>query len=508
MVYVMGVVLLAEDADDQRLLSWVHPPDWINPQPAERYNLVVLGAGTAGLVAAAGAAALGAKVALVEREVMGGDCLTAGCVPSKALLSAARVAAGVRRSKEYGIEGAANLQVNFAAVMHRLRQLRADLAPHDSAERFRQMGVDVFFGDAHFVDHETVAVADLRLRFRRAMIATGARATQPDIPGLAAAGFFTNENVFTLTELPARWAILGGGPIGCELAQAFARLGAHVTLLEQASRLLPREEPAAAECLAETLRHEGVQVETDTRLLSVEQVGTVKRLHLLRQATPSEREVDAILVATGRAPNVEGLHLEAAGVRYDRQQGVWVNDRLQTSNRRIFAAGDVCSPHKFTHAADFQARIVLQNALFGGWASARQLLIPRCIYTSPEVAHVGLTQAEAEARGLAVDVYRLELSQNDRSRLAGETTGFVQVLTRRHSDRLLGGTIVAEHAGEMIGELTLALRTGCGLRQLAGTIHPYPTVAEAIRKLGDLYQRRRLTPWVQALLRRWLVWNR
>uniref|UniRef100_A0A7C4QIE5 Mercuric reductase n=1 Tax=Schlesneria paludicola TaxID=360056 RepID=A0A7C4QIE5_9PLAN len=504
----MPVSLLPSDAHDQRLLSNVHPPQWDPPRPAERYHLVVLGGGTAGLVTAAGAAGLGAKVALIERELLGGDCLNVGCVPSKALLSAARAAATIRRGAEFGIPVPNGIEVCFAEVMHRLRRLRADLAPHDSAERFRKLGVDVFFGEARFLDRESVLVGDTRLRFRKAVIATGARAAHPDLPGLREAGFFTNESVFALTELPARWAVIGGGPIGCELSQALARLGAAVTMLEQSPRLLAREEPPAADCVRQALERDGVTIWHQARLLRVETNGAAKRLHVVRDGRECSLEVDALLVAAGRVPNVEGLNLEAAGVDYDVEHGVRVNDRLQTSNRHIFAAGDVCSPHKFTHAADFQARIVIQNALFHGRANARRLLIPRCTYTSPEVAQVGLTQAEAAERRVPVDVYRLDLADIDRAVLAGDSQGFVQVLTRRNSDRIVGATLVAEHAGEMLGELTLAMRSGIGLKALGATIHPYPTVAEAIRKLGDQYQRRRLTPWVRSLLGWWFAWTR
>lgn len=504
----MPAELLADDVHDQVLREYVHPSDWVNPTPAGRYNLVVIGAGTAGLVTAAGAAGLGAKVALVERDLMGGDCLNVGCVPSKGVISAARMAATLKQAQQFGIQITDEVRIDFPAVMDRMRRLRAGIAPNDSAERFRSLGVDVFLGDAKFTGPETVEVAGHTLRFRKAVIATGARAHHPDIPGLQEAGFLTNETVFTLTEMPRRLAVLGGGPIGCELAQAFSRLGAEVTLLERSSQILGKEDRDAAEVVRAALERDGVSVLTDASLQRVERTSTGKLL-VLQQVGPSlEMEVDEILIGAGRVPNVEGLNLEAVGVAYDLRQGVQVNDRLQTTNPRIFAAGDVCSKYKFTHAADFMARIVIQNALFSGRAKASSLIIPWCTYTSPEVAHVGVTEHEAAANGIAIQTLRQDFTHIDRAILQGETDGFVKVHLQAGTDNILGATIVAEHAGEMIGELTLAMKAGIGLKTIGSTIHPYPTVAEAIRKLGDQYNRTRLTPFVKSLFQRWLAWSR
>jgi len=503
----MSVQVLAGDPYDQRLLEHVHPPDWTNPRPTGRYNLVVIGAGTAGLVAAAGAAGLGAKVALIERELMGGDCLNVGCVPSKALISAARAAAAVRDSARFGVTVTGDVRVDFPAVMERLWRLRADIAPNDSAERFRDLGVDVFLGQGRFTGPDTIDVGGQTLRYRRAVIATGARAHRPDVPGLADVGFLTNESVFALTALPARLAVLGGGPIGCELAQAFARLGSQVTLLQRSAHLLDKEDHDAAACVEAALQRDGVTILKEATLDSVERTSSGKRLHVMQAGQSHTVDVDEILVGAGRVPNVEGLDLEAAGVAYDTRHGVTVDDRLRTTNQRIYAAGDVCSPYKFTHAADFMARIVVQNALFYGRARASSLTIPWCTYTSPEVAHVGLTERNATEGGLAIQTFVQPLEHIDRAILEGHTDGFVKVHVRKGTDRIVGATIVAEHAGEMIGELTLAIKSGLGLRAIGGSIHPYPTVAEAIRKLGDQYSRTRLTPFVKALFERWLTWT-
>ncbi|MFO0844379.1 MAG: mercuric reductase [Gemmataceae bacterium] len=503
----MTVSLLPEDPHDRSLVENVRPPGWANPTPAARYNLVVIGAGTAGLVCAAGAAGLGARVALVERELMGGDCLNVGCVPSKALLRAARAAAAVRGAGSFGVR-AAPPAVDFASVMQRLRQLRAGLAPADSAARFRALGVDVFLGQGRFVGRDAVEVGGRRLRFSRAVIATGARAAHPDVPGLAEVGFLTNESVFALTELPRRLAVLGGGPIGCELAQAFARLGARVTLLQRDQRLLPRDDPDASSLVEQAMRRDGVEVVTGCEVLSARRRGGEKLLGVRHGGTEREVVADEVLAAVGRRPNVESLGLDVAGVAFELRRGVTVDDRLRTSNPGVFAAGDVCSQYQFTHAADAMARLVIQNALFLGRARFSSLVIPWCTYTDPELAQVGLTEAQAREGGHRVQVFTQQLDHVDRAVLDGESEGFVKVLVKAGTDRLVGATVVAAHAGELIGELCLAMTNGVGLRRLASTIHPYPTRAEALRKLGDAYNRTRLTPWVRWVLKKWVDWRR
>jgi pyruvate/2-oxoglutarate dehydrogenase complex dihydrolipoamide dehydrogenase (E3) component len=500
--------VLPMDEQNVRLVDNVHPPDWVSPEPAPRYNLVVIGAGTAGLVTAAGAAGLGARVALVERELLGGDCLNVGCVPSKALIRAARAAAQVRDAAQFGIHVPPGVRVDFAGVMERMRRLRAGISAHDSAARFRGLGVDVYLGQGAFTGPNTIAVAGQTLRFRRAVIATGARADRPAIPGLAEAGFLTNETVFSLTELPPRLAVIGAGPIGCELSQAFARFGSRVHLLGNHPQILPREDKGAAEQVAKALRRDGVELTLSCQISRVEKRGHEKVVHVACGEGQREIVVDALLVGAGRVPNVEGLDLDAAGVRYERKEGVWVNDRLQTTNPSIFAAGDICSRFKFTHAADAMARIVIQNALFKGRARASALTIPWCTYTDPEVAHVGLYEHEARERGIAFRTFTQELHDVDRAVLDGEDEGFVKVIVDARGDRILGATIVAAHAGEMISELTLAMVGRLGLRTIANTIHPYPTQAEAIKKLGDAYNRTRLTPTVKWLFEKWLSWTR
>jgi pyruvate/2-oxoglutarate dehydrogenase complex dihydrolipoamide dehydrogenase (E3) component len=478
------------DDHNRALLGHVHPPDWANPRPATRYNLVVMGAGTAGLVAAAGAAALGAKVALIERHLMGGDCLNVGCVPSKALIRLARAGAGC----------------DFAAVMQTVRQLRARLAPHDSAARFQSLGVDVFFGAASFAGRTAVEVGGQTLRFARACVATGSLPAVPSIPGLDQIAYLTNESVFNLTQLPRRLAVIGAGPIGCELAQAFARLGSEVFLVEAMHGVLPKDDPQAGAIVVRAMERDGVKLLCCGTELRTEKAPCGARLCVDSHGQHYDLEVDHILVATGRTPNVEGLNLAAAGVDHDPRKGVQVDDHLRTTNRRIFAAGDVCSRFQFTHSADAQARIVIRNALFPFIPfkpRVSRLIVPWCTYTSPQVAHVGTGADDAD-----VQTIRIDLSSVDRAVLDGQEDGFLKVHVRKGTDHIVGGTLVAEHAGDMIGYITMAMVQSIGLRQLSNVIQPYPTQAECIRKAADALERTRLTPAARALFARLMQWQR
>lgn len=503
-----AVTVLPRDEHNQILLSNVHPSEWKNPEPAPSYNLVAIGAGTAGLVSAVGAAGLGAKVALVERHLMGGDCLNVGCVPSKAMIRSARARADVLKAPEFGISGESDSLVDFGQVMERLRRLRAGISHHDSVQRFSELGVDVFLGDGHFKDFRSIEVDGKLLRFKKAVIATGARAATPPIPGLAETGFLTNETVFSLTEQPKRLLVVGGGPIGCELAQAFCRLGTEVILAEMSPQFLSREDPDAAELLARSMEEDGVDIRLSTQVTRVSQGDGAKNVHLSTGDTSELIPVDEILVGVGRIPNVEGLNLDAAGVEYDARNGIKVNDRLQTTNSKIFAAGDVALNYKFTHTADAAARIVIQNALFLGRKRVSNLTVPWCTYTSPEIAHVGMYEEDARNKGYEVTTYKIPFADVDRAILDGEDEGFVKIHVKKGTDQILGATIVAEHAGDMISELTLAMVSGVGLGSIASVIHPYPTQAEAIRKAADAYNRTRLTPFVKGIFEKWFSWTR
>lgn len=501
------IALLPDDVDDRRLEAAVRPPGHVNPEPATLYDLVVVGAGTAGLVSAAGAAGLGARVAIIERGLFGGDCLNVGCVPSKTLVRAARAVADARAIGRFGGTGGVDAAADFSEVMRRVRRIRADIAPNDSVARFQSLGVDVFLGDARFSGRDAVVVGEHTLRFKRAVIATGGRATVPPIPGLAEAGYLTNETVFSLTELPRRVAVIGAGPIGCELAQALRRLGADVLVLEALPRILAREDPEASAVAARALAEDGVRFALEAKIHGVEAGGSAKRIRYAAGGLEQSTEVDAILVGAGRAPNVERLDLDAAGVRFDPTRGVIVDDHLRTTNPKIFAAGDVCLASKFTHAADFSARIVIQNAFFFGRKRISALTIPRCTYTDPEIAHIGIDAQEAAARGIAIDTYRRPLADVDRA-VIEDDPGFVKVHVAKGKDEILGATIVAPRAGDLIGEIAVAMAAGMGLGRLASVIHPYPTEAEAVRQIGDAYNRTRLTPRVKALFRTWFRWMR
>lgn len=497
------------DTHNQELVSQVHPSDWVNPKPAPRYNLVVIGGGTAGLVTAAGAAGLGAKVALIEKSMLGGDCLNVGCVPSKSLIRSSRAVAEIREAARLGINIPEGMSVDFRAVMERVRAIRARLSHHDSAKRFADLGVDVFLGEARFGGPDTVSVDGQTLRFKRAVIATGACPTTPYVEGIEGTGYLTNETVFNLTERPARMAVIGGGPIGCELAQAFQRLGTQVTLFHKNPHLLDREDSDAAAIIQERFKREGIQLILGCPPSRVELRGKEKLIYYLNKGKESSVVVDEILAGAGRTPNVDGLNLEVVGVEYNKRDGVLVNDHLQTTNPRIYAAGDICMNWKFTHAADAAARIVIQNALFFGRKKLSTLTMPWCTYTDPEIAHVGLYEHDATARGIEqLTTFIRPFSEVDRALTDGEEVGFVKIHAAKGTDRILGATIVASHAGEMISEITLAITSGVGLGALAGVIHPYPTQAEAIRQTGDNYNRTRLTPFVKGLFSCWMAWGR
>ncbi|MPZ78568.1 MAG: FAD-containing oxidoreductase [Deltaproteobacteria bacterium] len=500
-------MMIVDDEHDQRLIENCHPPDWTNPTPARKYNLVVIGGGTAGLVSAAGAAGLGAKVALIERNLLGGDCLNVGCVPSKGVVRAARAAYDASNGSAFGLQLACAPAVAFATAMERMRKLRAEISGHDSVERFSKLGVDVFIGNGRFAGASAIEVDGQRLDFHRAVIATGARASELAIPGLQDAGYFTNETIFTLTELPRRLTVVGAGPIGCELAQSFQRFGSQVTLLTDGAEILPREDRDAAAIVRRQIQRDGVRIVTGGKIQRAARNHQEKILTVTIGESTLEIPCDAILVSIGRTPNLEGLDLDAAGVDYTAR-GVEVDYRLRTSNPRIYAAGDICSRFKFTHAADAMARIVIANALFLARRKVTDLVIPWCTYTDPEIAHVGYYETDAKAAGFDVATITESMNHVDRAILDGEDEGFARVHYDTKSGQILGGTIVARHAGEMIGELTLAMVAKQKVGVLSSTIHCYPTQVEVLRKIGDAYMRTKLTPGLKKVFEKWLAWRR
>ena len=504
------------DEHNQILADNVRPPNWVNPEPAGRYNIVVIGAGTAGLITAVIAASLGAKVALIEKHLMGGDCLNVGCVPSKGIIRAARAWADLRNAEEFGLHIPPGVKYDFGAAMARMRRLRARISHNDSVHRYAKLGVDVYIGGGRFTGADTIQVegpaGSRTLIFAKAALCTGARASVPPTPGLKEAGYLTNETVFSLTELPQRIGVIGAGPIGCELAQSFARFGSQVYLIEALHGILPKEDRDAAEIVEQQMLRDGVKLLCCGKDLKVQKTDAGKRLTVDSHGQQYDVTVEEILVGVGRTPNVEGIGLEAVGVEYD-ENGVKVNDRLQTTNPRIFAAGDICSRYKFTHAADAMAQIVIQNALFPhpfgfGYASVESLIMPWCTFTEPEVAHVGMYEKEAREKGIEVETYTYKLDEVDRAILDGEDEGFARVHIQKGSDKILGATIVAAHAGEMIGEFLVAMKAGAGAKTIAGTIHPYPTQAEVNKKVVNLWRKAHFTPRTKNLLMKLFAWMR
>ena len=499
------------DEHNTRMLDLLHPKEWIDPEPKDTYNLVVIGGGAGGLISAAGAAGVGARVALIESHLLGGDCLTVGCVPSKLLLRCAKAAAAVRNASEFGVNISGDVSVDFGFVMERMRRLRAGIAPVDSAQRYSEkLGVDIFMGKGHFTGKNTIEVNGQTLKFAKAVVATGGTASVPPIPGLKEAPYLTNASIFNLTERPARMGVIGAGPIGMELAQAFQRLGSQVTVLNRDAKILPREDPDAAKVVENALLKDGVTFTYNVVFKGVESKGAKPPVCVTVEDPDGERtlEFDALLVATGRKPNVTGLGLEEAGIEYDARTGVKVSDRMQTTNPNVYAVGDVASKYQFTHMSDFGARLVIRNALFFGRDKFSDLLIPWATYTEPEVAHVGLYEKDLEERGIEFTTISREFDDVDRAIVDGETEGFVKIHIKKGSDQILGATIVGSHAGDMISEITLAMQAGMGLGKLASVIHPYPTAAEAIRQCGDAYNRSRLTPTVKTIFNRLMAFKR
>ena len=504
------------DEHNRILAENVHPSNWVNPDSAGRYNIVVIGGGTAGLITAVIAAGLGAKVALIEKHLMGGDCLNVGCVPSKGVIRAARAWADLRRADEFGLHVPAGVKHDFGAVMARMRKLRARISHNDSAHRYSKLGVDVYIGSGRFTGANTIQVegpaGNRTLSFVKAAVCTGARASAPPTPGLKDVGYLTNETVFSLTELPQRLGVIGAGPIGCELAQSFARFGSQVYLIEALHGIMPNEDRDAAAIVEQQMARDGVKLLCCGKDLNVSKVEGGKRLTVDSHGQQYDVEVDEILVGVGRTPNVEGLGLETVGIAYDGN-GVKVNSRLQTSNPRIFAAGDICSRYKFTHAADAMAQIVIQNALFPhplglGYASVDSLIMPWCTFTEPEIAHVGMYEKDAKAKGIEVETYTYKLDEVDRAILDGEDAGFARVHIQKGTDKIVGATIVASHAGEMIGEFSVAMKAGAGAKTIAGTIHPYPTQAEVNKKVVNLWRKAHFTEETKRKLMKLFAWMR
>jgi pyruvate/2-oxoglutarate dehydrogenase complex dihydrolipoamide dehydrogenase (E3) component len=473
----------------------------VNPAPQQRYDLVVLGGGTAGLTAARAACRFGAKVALVEERTLGGECLATGCVPSKALLRSARAVSAVAAAERFGVSVPPGALVDFDAVMQRTRTVRADISPHDAAEKAAQAGIDVFFGHGRFSGRGAVEVGAATLRFRKAIIAVGSRPALPSIEGLEHVGALDSDTVWRLTELPERLAVVGGGPVGCEIAQAFARLGSRVTLIHRHSHVLPRDDRDAARIAESALRRDGVALLLEADVVRVARDERGIRVDITRGARSKVVEADAVLVGVGRVASVEGLGLAEAGVRFEPSH-IHVDDFLRTDNPSVFAAGDCCMRLKFTHAAGAAAGIAVRNALFFGRRRLSSLRIPWCTYIDPEVAHIGLTAEGAGAAGVDVDTYTKPFAEIDRALTDGESEGFCRIHTRAGKGSIVGATVVGAHAGEIIGEIATAMRAGLRLDQLTEIVRPYPTLSEAVGKCAAEYAWKRAES-IAGITRRW-----
>ena len=458
-------------------------------------DICVIGAGSAGLSVAAGAAQMGARTVLIEADRMGGDCLNTGCVPSKALLAAAHAAHTVRTAGRFGVQ-VPSATVDFAAVHAHVHDVIAQIAPHDSEERFTALGCTVIRAHGSFIDEKTVLAGEKRIRARRFVVATGSRAAKPPIPGLEAVPFLTNETLFGLRELPAHLIVIGAGPIGCEMAQAFRRLGSQVTILDRAT-MLPKDDAEAVAVLAEQLRIAGIAIHENVDIARVERTSDGIAVILKDEGRIGGTH---LLVATGRRPNIEDLDLDAAGVEYS-QAGITVDARLRTSNRRVFAAGDVAGGPQFTHWAGYHAGIILRNALFRLPAKVDDKALPWVTYTDPELAQVGLTKAAARQRdGDSIRVVRADFADNDRARAERRTTGFAKGIVDRKG-RILGATIVGPCAGDLIQHWGLAISGRLSIGTMAGMIAPYPTLGEISKRAAGAYY----TPMLFSQRTRWLV---
>jgi len=469
------------DATTAALLS---PPDYKNPIAKGRYHLVVVGAGPAGLITAIGAAGLGAKVALIERHRMGGDCLNVGCVPSKALL-------------EYT---GSYPNANFDDAFSWLRQVRAGIAPHDSVERYMQAGVDVYFGQAEFNQNGELSVDGQVVPSRRVVICTGARADIPPIPGLIESQPLTNETIFDLTQAPTSLSILGAGAIGCELALVFSRLGIEVHLFEMADRVLPIEIEAASHAVGASLAQAGVTLHLGQGVAAVER--TAQGFEV--SAGDEKIVTQQLMVALGRRPNTDALNLDNAGVELSSRGFILTDNKLRTKNSRIYAAGDCTAALQFTHHADAQARAVIQNALFAPTARIDALVVPHCTYTKPEVASIGPNEKALDEAGTAYDVYEFDFEELDRGRAEINGAGFARVYTKKGSDEILAATIVGHDAGEQLSPIGVLMSNRLGLSAAGKALYAYPTRSEYLKRLADAYNRSRFTPRIAGLFKAWL----
>jgi pyruvate/2-oxoglutarate dehydrogenase complex dihydrolipoamide dehydrogenase (E3) component len=479
----------AKPDDEEAFLRRVRPEDWENPVPRNVYDLAIIGAGPAGLAAAESAARLGFSVALIERNRIGGNSLNVGSVPSKAIIRTARVYGTMRDAEEFGAPVPNEPALEFDKVMARMRRIRTRISEYNSAHNLTVLGVDIFFGNARFERADVLLVGDTRLHFKKALIATGARPRAPDIPGLDQIGYHTSATIFEMAALPKRLAVIGGGPLGCELAQAFCRLGSHVTIVQNDPKFLPREERDAAEILSRSMARDGVEIRLNTTVVGARCESGVKILKTVNNDVESDIQADEILLSIGRVPNVEELGLEAAAVEFDTDQGIKVDDFLRSTNPNVYAAGDACLSLKFTNAAQFSGRMAVQNALMQAQQRQSSSAIPWCTYCDPEIAHIGLHVWEARQQSIPIKSFTVMMHDVDRAITDGQDIGFVKIHIAEESDKILGATIVASRASELINEMAVIMSAGIGMKALAAVVHTYPAQSEAIMLAAQAYKR-------------------
>jgi pyruvate/2-oxoglutarate dehydrogenase complex dihydrolipoamide dehydrogenase (E3) component len=487
------------------LLRRVRPVDWTDPVAKPLYDLVIVGGGPAGLAAAEWAIRLGLRVALIERHRLGGDSLNTGTVPSKAIIRTAGVRMIMPRAEEYGAPASPDPPVDFQTVMARMRRIRSRIAEYHSADRLRAQGVDVFFGSAHFAASNTLMAGDTPIRFKKALIATGSQPQRSSVPGLEEAGYLTSETIFDIASLPRRLAIIGGGPLGCEAAQTFSRLGTHVTLVQDDPKFLPHEERDASQLLSFSLARDGVDTRLNTVVLGVCVENGVKILDTANDDARYRIEADDILLSIGRTPNVGDLGLDAAGIAFDAKTGITVDDFLRTTNPRVYAAGDVCLSLKFTNAAEATARMAVQNAFAAKRRRLSLMTIPWCTYCDPEIAHVGMHVWDASERSVPIKSFTVMMQDVARAITDGQDDGFIKIHVKLGTDKILGATIVAARASEMINEISVAMSTGIGMRKLARVLHTYPAQSDAIRLAALAYTLDEPVSWLQKAYARWFA---
>ncbi len=478
----------SEPFSDNVYRQSVRPQAWQNPQPSGVYDLAVIGAGPAGLAAVELATRHGLRVAIIERDRLGGNSLNAGSIPSKAMIRTGRVDAALRDGADIAVSVPAMLQTNFAAVMARMRRIRTRIAGYQSAQRLSARGVDVYFGDAQFLSPGALAVGGVPISFKKALIASGAQSQRSNITGLEQIGYFTSESIFDITALPKRLAVIGGGPLGCELAQAFCRLGSQVTIVQNDPKFLPHEERDAAELLSLALSKDGVETRLNTTVIAARQGKGEKLIDTVNNEVNSSIAVDEILLSIGRVPNTANLGLEAAGIESDAVDGINVDDYLCTTNTNVYAAGDACKAHKFTNIAETSACIAVRNAFGQRTERESHLLIPWCTYCDPEIAHIGMHVLEAKRQSIPITSFTVMMQDVDRAITDGQDEGFVKLYVRDGSDEILGATIVAARASEMINEMSVIMCAGIGMRRLATILHTYPAQSSAIRMAALAYE--------------------